>query len=190
METLRYYPDYCQSYIKRHPRGVAYAKRLLGPLETEEDALRWAEISFYANSYCVIRAFFVYPFGYTLPLKVTLPRLAFLAVLGDHCASASLAEREREERLFFPWITHKDYCIRTGAMQHLACMGTRAAIPYLRAVFESPQVRHDRRQALYSLAHIVSDSEIPDLIREAGEDAWLLININWPGIHRKMGNSP
>lgn len=189
MNTLRSYPDYCKWYVERHPRAVAYCQRLLGSLETEQDATRWAYISFCAYSYSVLRAPFAFLLGHTIPIQVTILRKAFLAVLCDHCASASLAQRQQEQLLFFPLLGHKDFVVRTGAMQHIACMGTREAIPHLREVLHSAQ-GHDRRQALLSLAYIVSDGEIAELVHAAGSDAWVIARHNWPEIHRTRGNVP
>lgn len=182
-----WYTESNRGLLERRPRYARKCREILGPLETPEDAERWALVSEVCHAgtyYSVVWRLLSFD---RYRINIYIKEEGIMAVMGVHWAEATRQQRDFETSLFIPLLKSEDRRVREGAMQLLAGVGTEAAIEPL---FEnlSRAKGHEHFLAVYVLAHVLPLSRLNEVREAAGKDAWILDRIKWESIHRERLN--
>jgi hypothetical protein len=165
------------TYLAEHPTEADRCDRRLGPLETADDAVRWAYLTYLADAVTPVWAtLWILNRGLT-PWYVWIDKLGMLSTLFLHYTQAC---REKETQLFLSLLNHKSRQVRMGALIHLAGVGTRLAFPKLLEKMRTG-TSGERFLAFATLCEI-GDASISHLVEEEAKRARVLKSV----YHRKI----
>lgn len=163
MGALYWLPEeYAVNYLAKHARTAERCARRLGPLETKEDAVRWARLAFLTYIVEPILATLLIIRHGVEPWMVWIDKTGMIAQIVLHAKSP---DRGKETALFLPLLEHTDFRVRQGAIMLLGKVGTKAAIPPLVNMMHGGG--GESFAAFCSLCGIGDESVLPLLEKEA-----------------------